>query len=318
VLPRYGTTSPDELPDKIRQRAPLTGKAEFLAAALSEIRGAPEIVFCSHLFLAPLAAAVAALSGAKLIIHLHGVEIWRTPTYLQRRALETAHALWCVSRDTRARALSHANIAPERAIVVNNSVRADFVPGDGIAARARFGVKDEYVLLTVGRLDARERYKGHDRVIAALPQLRATGLQALYLIAGEGGDRSRLADLARRHDVQKEVRFMGAVSSTDLPDLYRAADLFVMPSTGEGFGIAFLEAMACGTPAIGLSVGGACDALADGELGACVSEPQFHETLARTIQSAPPDAQKLSASVRDRFGRHALNTRVANALMLLN
>jgi hypothetical protein len=60
----------------------------------------------------------------------------------------------------------------------------------------------------------------------------------------------------------ERVRFLGAVAEGDLPDLYRAADVFVMPSTGEGFGIAFIEAMACGTSAVGLSAKGDRDALA--------------------------------------------------------
>ena len=117
------------------------------------------------------------------------------------------------------------------------------------------------VLLTVGRLAATERYKGQDHVIAALSQLQAIESRDLiYLIAGEGDDRARLESLVAQHGVLDKVRFLGAIDNQALPDLYRAADLFVMPSTGEGFGISFVESMACGTPAFGLRDGGARDA----------------------------------------------------------
>ena len=77
------------------------------------------------------------------------------------------------------------------------------------------------------------------------------------------GLRAKLVGLG----VADRVRFMGEVGPDILVDAYRMADLFVMPSTGEGFGIAFIEAMACGTPALGLAVCGARDAFGDGELG---------------------------------------------------
>ena len=126
------------------------------------------------------------------------------------------------------------------------------------------------MLLTVGRMDARERYKGHDRVIEALPQLVAAGHDVIYVVVGEGDDVDRLKVSAVEAGVADRVRFIGAVGRETLVDAYRMADLFVMPSTGEGFGIAFLEAMACGTPALGLAIAGAADALADGELGTVV------------------------------------------------
>ena len=86
------------------------------------------------------------------------------------------------------------------------------------------------------------------------------------------------------------MRFLGAVDQNCLVDAYRAADLFVMPSTGEGFGIAFLEAMACGTPALGLDVAGARDALADGELGTAVSdEDDLPAAIARLLATPKPD-----------------------------
>jgi hypothetical protein len=88
----------------------------------------------------------------------------------------------------------------------------------------------------------------------------------------QGDDRARLEDLAQRAGVAERVRFLGAVSQQYLAESYSMADVFVMPSTGEGFGIVFLEAMASGTPTLGLNAAGASDPLADGELGTVVSE----------------------------------------------
>ena len=92
----------------------------------------------------------------------------------------------CVSRYTRAAVVGWAAIAPERVVVVPNTVAEGFTPGDGSALRAALGLDGKRVLLTVGRMDSRERYKGHDRVIAAIPALVAAG------------PRCRLSDRRRR------------------------------------------------------------------------------------------------------------------------
>ena len=102
-----------------------------------------------------------------------------------------------VSRHTRAAVLAWADMPPERVVVVPNTVGDRFTPGDGSALRAAWGLAGNRVLLTVGRLDARERYKGHDRVIAAMPELVARGHDIAYVVIGDGDDRSRLTEVAR-------------------------------------------------------------------------------------------------------------------------
>ena len=159
------------------------------------------------------------------------------------------------------------------------------------------------MLLTVGRMDSRERYKGHDHVIAAIPDLVAKGHDICYLVVGEGDDRARLEALARDAGVSERVRFLGLLGLQSLVETYRMADLFVMPSTGEGFGVAFLEAMASGTPALGLDVAGARDALADGQLGTAVPETEFAATIARLLDSAKPSSSALAEATDLRFGR---------------
>ena len=143
------------------------------------------------------------------------------------------------------------------------------------------------MLLTVGRMDSRERYKGHDLVIQALPQLVAAGHDVIYVVLGDGDDVGRLKTIALGLGVADRVRFMGEVGPDILVDAYRMADLFVMPSTGEGFGIAFIEAMACGTPALGLGVCGARDAFGDGELGTMTPEAELPAAIARCLKPKP-------------------------------
>jgi phosphatidylinositol alpha-1,6-mannosyltransferase len=188
-------------------------------------------------------------------------------------------------------------------------VREAFTPGDRAAARARWELGPTKAILSVSRLDSREAYKGQDRVIKALPALRDQGLRPVYLIAGEGDDLPRLQGLAAAEGVEDQVRFLGRIADADLPDLYRAADLFALPSTGEGFGIVYLEAMACGTPALGLNAGGAPDALCDGELGAMIEEADLAAAL--QAQLAKPPRPDLAQEVRRRFGREAFARRLA-------
>jgi phosphatidylinositol alpha-1,6-mannosyltransferase len=261
-----------------------------------------DAVFCGHLFMAPLAWLIARLKRAKLIIQMHGIEAWQRPTLLRRMATESADLILSVSRDTRARVLGWAAVEPERVLVLPNTIGASFTPGCGAGLREAWGLQGKRVLLSVGRLSAQASYKGNDRVIRAIPSLLAAGHDVIYVVIGDGDDRDRLQALADHKGVAGRVRFMGAVDAPTLIQAYRMSDLFVMPSTGEGFGIAFVEAMACGTPAIGLATGGATDSLADGELGECAHEQELAAAICRALDH-PKQGASAAAAVQHRFGR---------------
>jgi phosphatidylinositol alpha-1,6-mannosyltransferase len=310
VLPRH---APERIaaPAAINQKPARPGRLFYSVMALrAALRRRIDVVICGHLYMTPLAWLIARLKGAKLIVQLHGIEAWPRPSRLRRTATEAADLVLCVSRHTRACAVGWAAIASERVVVVPDTVADEFVPHGSSALRAALGLNGKRVLLTVGRIDSRERYKGHDRVIAAIPDLVRWGHDVVYVIIGRGDDRARLENLARQTGVAERVRFLGAVGPQRLAEAYRMADLFVMPSTGEGFGIAFLEAMASGTPALGLSAAGARDALADGELGTVVSEDDLSDAIARLLAMPSPASDALSRAARARFGREAFRAQL--------
>ena len=317
ILPRHAPDPVTGLPVGATQAPPRARRWRYVvAAALDTLRHRPEIVFCGHLYMAPLAALIARLCGARLVVQTHGIEAWPRPSRAVRWATERADLVLAVSRYTRAQVLCWASIEPERVSVLPNTVSERFTPGDRVAARQRFDLGDQRVLLTVGRLAASERYKGHDRVIEALPSMIAAGHDVLYLVAGEGDDRARLESLACTAGMGERVRFLGAVAEGDLPDLYRAADVFVMPSTGEGFGIAFLEAMACGTPAVGLGAKGDADALALAT-ARTVAPGSGHRRLADTITGLldqGPDTRQGQVGPRTKFGRERFAARAVGIL----
>lgn len=328
IVPRHVPEEVTGVPPGAKQARARAGRWRYAIAAVRDaIRQRPDVVFCGHLYMAPLAALIARLCRVRLIVQTHGIEAWPRPSRWVRWATEAADLVLAVSRHTRAQVLTWASVEPERVVVLPNTVSERFTPGDRAAARRRFGLRDERVLLTVGRIAGSERYKGHDRVIEALRALVAAGHDVLYLIVGDGDDRPRLEALARAHGVTDRVRFLGSVPDEALPDLYRAADAFVMPSTGEGFGIAYVEAMACGTPAVGFGSKGDADALAPMGVLACIdtrndwatTAHQGAATLANAIAAwlldrDSVDADRLAASVRSRFARQSFARRASAAV----
>jgi phosphatidylinositol alpha-1,6-mannosyltransferase len=125
-------------------------------------------------------------------------------------------------------------------------------------------------------------------------------------VVGDGDDRARLEALAREQGVATRVVFTGHVAHEELPDYYRLADAFVMPSSGEGFGIVYLEAAACGLPVLGSRAAGAVDALADGAIGAFAPADTagLAQALGDVLGRAPADPRRVERFARDHFARH--------------
>jgi phosphatidylinositol alpha-1,6-mannosyltransferase len=310
ALPRFAAASAAVLP-KVHQLAPSAGRIAWSArAAALAARQRFDVVFCGHLNAVPLAAAIAGLRRVPLWLQVHGIEAWQPRGTLHCRGLATAALITSVSRYTRGRLLAWANVAPHRVRVLPNTVSAGFAPRpsrDDLAAR--HGLAGRRVILTVGRLAASERYKGHDRLIAALPGVLARVPDAAYLIVGSGDDRPRLERLAHGTGVSDRVVFAGQVPDAELPDYFALARVFAMPSTGEGFGIAFLEAAASGLAVIAGNRDGSFDALAEGRIGRLVDPDASAEIEAAVIDGltrARPDsaAAEVQRFAFTRFAAH--------------
>ena len=124
---------------------------------------------------------------------------------------------------------------------------------------------------------------------------------------GEGDDRPRLEALAARLGLGEKARFVGSVVPEELPDYLRLADVFVMPSTGEGFGIVFLEALATGIHVIGGNKDGSLDPLADGQLGQLIdpdNEEELLSSICNALSTAPTGADRASRFNTQAFAEH--------------
>ena len=139
--------------------------------------------------------------------------------------------------------------------------------------------------MTLGRMPGPDRKKGYDEVIEILPHLKSKIPNLVYLLGGDGPDRARLVKKTHDLGVSDQVVFTGWIDENEKVDHYRLADVYVMPSQGEGFGIVFLEAMSCGIPVVASKFDGGREALRDGKLGALV-DPSNAEDIINGIKRA--------------------------------
>lgn len=170
-----------------------------------------------------------------------------------------------------------------------------FAPGDRTTARAALRMDDAPAILTVGALIPR---KGQALVIEALPALP----DVHYWLAGAGEAEGSYRKLAERLGVERRVHFMGPVANADLPQLYRAADVVVMPSASEGLANAWVEALACGTPIVISDAGGAAELVTSPVAGRIARRtPEAIAEAVQAILASPPASSDVAATLGDRF-----------------
>jgi phosphatidylinositol alpha-1,6-mannosyltransferase len=297
VFPRNAEQTNFRPPKKVTQIEPMFGRLSYSWKSMKIARamGPFDLVFCGHIYQTPLAVAVGRLFGLPVWLQTHGIDAWECSSRLVRAAIARTALVTTVSRYTRRRLLSWTELSPDRVRVLPNTVRPAFTPGPkNEAALVEFGLAGAKIVLTVSRVTKADSYKGHDRVIEAMPAVREIEPKATYVIVGDGDGREELEALAERRGLGQSVRFLDRLNDDDVLALYRSADVFVMPSTEEGFGIAFVEAAACGLPVIGGNRDGSVDALADGAIGRLIDPRSQDEIVAALIDGLQG---RLSSSV---------------------
>lgn len=237
----------------------------------------PNVLFVGHLNLAPFCILLQKLlPKTRFILIAHGIEVWSNLNGSKHKFLQSVDEIWAVSNFTKSELIALKPNLHNKIKVFPNTLDPYFPKLDSKEIDNNFlqkyGVaKNEKVILTLSRLDSNEGYKGYDRVVESLPHLKCNAYK--YIIAGkyDEEEKKRVEKIAKQLSVLDKVIFAGFVKDEDLISLYQSASVFVMPSFQEGFGIVFIEAMACGTPVIAGNIDGSVDALKNGELGTLIN-----------------------------------------------
>ncbi|MBE9156290.1 glycosyltransferase [Nodosilinea sp. LEGE 06152] len=245
------------------------GRAKLVTALLGHlIKRRPQRVVCGHVLLLPLVAPLCRWLSLPYTVVTYGKEVWEPLPPWQQKALRQADQIWAISRYSRDRACAAHGLDPTRVHLVPCAVDGEvFCPGAVDPALVEtYGLTGCRVLMTVARLWSGDIYKGVDVTLRALPAIAAAIPAVKYLVIGRGDDQPRLTALAKELGVSDRVVFAGFVPTEALVAHYRLASAYVMPSQ-EGFGIVYLEALACGVPVLSGDQDGSADPLQDGRLG---------------------------------------------------
>jgi phosphatidyl-myo-inositol dimannoside synthase len=269
-------------------------KSQFVFAALKAAGRKPSLVIALHPHLAPIVRAMTFRSRKfRSIVFAHGIEVWQPLGWPRGAALRRADLVIGPSSDTVQHLITQQGIRAEKVQRLPWGLDPEFEArlAAGVSTSLPAGFpRNGKVILTVGRWDPAERYKGADTIIAALPRVLQTAPDAFLVLIGGGEDRPRLEQLARDRGVSDRAAFLQNLSPDELFACYAACNVFALPSRGEGFGLVFLEAMAHGKPVIGGEHGGTPDVIENAVTGLLVPHGDV-ERLSTALETLLLDPQ---------------------------
>ncbi|WP_445633818.1 Glycosyltransferase [Nostoc sp. DSM 114161] len=245
----------------------------------------PTIVISTHVNYATACYALKRITGIPYWVVAHGLDVWEIDSKITKLALKEADRIISVSNYTRQRLLSETDIDPQKIVVLPNTFDAkEFqIKPKPTKLLKRYNLRDDQpVILMVTRLGRMAKYKGYDQIIHALVKVRSQIPDVRFILAGKGDDLPRIKALISSLNLEDSITIAGFVPDEELCAHYNLCDVFAMPSKGEGFGIVYLEALACGKPVLAGNQDGSVDPLAQGKLG-CLVDPDNVEEIADNL-----------------------------------
>jgi phosphatidylinositol alpha-1,6-mannosyltransferase len=254
-----------------------------------------DLIILSHINMAVIGLALKLLNPkCKVWLIAHGIEVWRPLSTVKHRLLKKCDKIICVSNFTKEEVIRRHQIDTAKCEVLNNAVDSFMIPPTTftkpqyLLSRYNLTVNDT-ILFTLTRLAATEQYKGYEHVIKVIANLKLKIPTVKYILSGpyDAIEETRIRQVITQHGVEKEVILTGFLNEKELPDHFILADLFILPSKKEGFGIVFIEALACGLPVICGNIDGSMDAIRNGDLGKAINPDDLEEietTLAHCLK----------------------------------
>jgi len=269
-----------------RKRGGLGEKIRFMLLVLSTIgRERPDHIYCAHLNFSPMCLAIRKIVGTKYTLALYGIEINGIKGIIKRQAVSEADRIVTISEFTKGQIIERLPSVGCRVYMLPSAVDGEkFKIRDRAESLIiRYGLIGRSVIMTLARLATKEE-KGQDRVLKAMPLVLKHVPNAVYIIVGGGSDQRIDRIMRENPELASSVILTGAIENEERVDYYNLADVFVHPSKLEGFGIVFIETLACGVPVIASEGYGCREGLDDGELGLLV-DPDDIEGIATAIVS---------------------------------
>lgn len=260
-----------------------------------------DTVILSHVNLLLIGWLIKKVSpSTRLILLAHGIEIWYPLSRRKRKMLHYCNSVFAVSSYTQNKILETHQVSKAKSAVLNNCLDP-YLPLPSLPKKSekllqKYGFDaNDFVLMTLTRLSSKERYKGYDKVIGAIAELKASHPNIKYLLAGTYDKEEKLFvdKLIEEAGLQSNVVMTGYLQDEELEDHFAISDAYVMPSRKEGFGLVFIEAMYYGLPVIAGNIDGSCDALLDGKLGQLVN-PDSIDEIAAAIENIFNDKKSFS------------------------
>lgn len=281
--------------ERVQHEGFLGRKFRFGLAALRASRSA-DVVIMAHVHFAPLLLRGIHWLAPKAFVCIaaHGIEVWKRLNPSTVSALRHAHQIWPVSDYTRQRMLAeNPDLSPSlRFVCLPNTLGPNYPPAVPTKEREALGLPPGKILLCVSRMSTLEPYKNVEMIIRSLPEVVRAQPQTTLVVVGPGDDRPRLEAIVAGLGLRDHVIFAGRVADEVLQSYFAACDLFVLPSTGEGFGIVYLEAMFHSKACIGAQAGGVPEVIENGVTGLLIDPAAPAQLSAAIVRLLQDDATR--------------------------